>query len=74
MKEQKQSNAQLTDIELWALVLSMFILVNFNFIIIIMMCLPTTTADCEKGFSLMAIKLNTAEEGNFDAATFITPW
>ena len=59
-----------------------------------MLVLPTNTADCERGFSLMkrfktalrskmkipfisammAVKLNTAEEGEFNPEPFVKSW
>lgn len=94
IKEQKQLAPLITDAELWVMVLKNALFFNFSFVIIIMMCLPTTTADCERGFSLMkrfktalrsrlgirfvssmmAVKLNTADEEDFDPRPFVESW
>ena len=94
IQEKKQVQPQLSDLDVWTLSWPMCFFSNFNFIIILMLVLPTNTADCERGFSLMkrfktalrskmkipfisammAVKLNTAEEGEFNPEPFVKSW
>jgi hypothetical protein len=94
IKTKKEVNPTSQAADIWMEVLREQAFTNFNFIVTIMMCLPTTTSDCERGFSLMkrfktalrsrlqipfvsammSVKLNTPEEGEFDASANVLSW